>query len=138
RCASSSSTGTPSMPTPRPWSSSGERPIKLVHRSTERKEGKRGRRLGQTMSPLATATLGSHMNPWGRPTRRRLLLEALAAGGFLAGACSAPATGGPSQPAAAGALAPGTRLSFASWGGPDVQDISKRFAQTFMEQHPGV
>lgn len=90
------------------------------------------------MSPLATATLGTHMNPWGRPTRRRLLREALAAGGFLAGACSAPATGGPSQPAAAGALAPGTRLSFASWGGPDVQDISKRFAQTFMEQHPGV
>src|SRR5579883_2759173 len=90
------------------------------------------------MNLLAAATIDTHTSPQYWPTRRRLLLKALTLGGFLASACASPATGGPSQPAAASALAPGTRLSFASWGGPDVQDISKRFAQRFMEQHPGV
>lgn len=70
-------------------------------------------------------------------TRRHLL----SLGAVLpAAAAIACAPGGEADRAGspAGRVAPGAKLSFASWGGPDVQDISRKHADQFQETHPGV
>jgi multiple sugar transport system substrate-binding protein len=76
------------------------------------------------------------MQPYSR--RRALVGGAV---GVVAAACGPSGTGtsGASGPSAGGgAIKPGTHLSFASWGGPDVQDLSKRYADAFRTKHPGV
>ena len=71
-------------------------------------------------------------------TRRHLvtgvaLLPAVAAAIACASGQDASRAG-----SAAGAIKAGTKLSFASWGGPDIQDISRKHADQFQEKHTGV
>jgi multiple sugar transport system substrate-binding protein len=60
----------------------------------------------------------------------------------IAGIAATAACGASAERAAGigpgGAIKAGTKLSFARWGGPDVQDISRKHADQFQTKHPGV
>jgi multiple sugar transport system substrate-binding protein len=74
-------------------------------------------------------------------TRRHVLgVGAGVFGATVAAVGCAPGSGGSAAEKAppAGTIKAGTKLSFAGWGDPTVQEISNRHAKRFQETHPGV